>query len=354
MDELIYTSVTKLARLIADKEVSSQEVVEAYLARIAAVNPKLNAVVQVTGDAALAQAQNMDKALAGGKHQGPLHGVPMTIKDSLDTVDAITTWGTPGRKQFVPKADATVVARMKAAGAILIGKTNTPELTLSYETTNPIYGATNNPYDLERTPGGSSGGAAAIVAAGGSPIDLGSGTAGSIRLPAHFCGIAGIKPTSGRVPRTGHAIPFGSIIDSFTQIGPLARYVEDLALVLPIIAGSDGQDPSSVPVSLGDPQAVNLSRLRGAFFTDNGICSPTPEIANAVQLAVETLSEAGVAFEEIRPPGIEETVDISSRLFTADGGAWVRLLLERAQTALSDTSLELSAAGPAQCILSGT
>ena len=233
------------------------------------------------------------------------------------------------------------MARLKAAGAILLGKTNTPELTLSYETDNPVYGRTNNPYDFNRTPGGSSGGAVAIVAAGGSPFDIGTDTGGSIRLPAHFCGLTGIKPTSGRVPRTGHAIAFGSLLDPLTQVGPLARYVEDLRLILPIIAGPDGQDPSVVPVPLRDPAEVELKHLRGTFHTDNGIMIPTLETSATIHRAVETLSEVGVVFEEKRPPGIEETSEISPALFRGwDGGAWVRLLLERVGTPVAETTLD--------------
>ncbi|MFQ5790870.1 MAG: amidase, partial [Acidobacteriota bacterium] len=207
-DPLVFSSAASLARAIRGKKVSSEEVVRACLARIEVVNPHLNAVVTLVAEASLARAREADAALARGELQGPLHGVPMTIKDSLDTAGVITTGGTRGRASFVPTEDATVVARLRAAGAVLLGKTNTPELTLSFETDNDVYGRTNNPYDLTRTPGGSSGGAAAILAAGGSPLDLGSDTGGSIRLPCHFCGIVGMKPTGGRVPRTGHIIPF--------------------------------------------------------------------------------------------------------------------------------------------------
>src|SRR5262245_57980307 len=232
---LIYASATALAQAIRSKKVSSEEVVNAYLQRIEAVNPQLNAVVQLTADTALKQAREADAALARGDSKGPLHGVPMTIKDSFDTAGVISTGGTKGRALFLPSQDAAAVARLRQAGAILMGKTNTPELTLSFETDNLIYGRTNNPYDLSRTPGGSSGGAAAIIAAGGSPLDLGSDLGGSIRLPSHFCGIAGIKPTSGRVPRTGH-IPSFDIgpLEAWMQVGPMARFVEDLILTLPI------------------------------------------------------------------------------------------------------------------------
>jgi len=340
MNEIIYASAATLTRAIRDKELSSAEVVRACLERIEAINPRLNAVVQLDPEAALERAKQADEELSRGMIWGPLHGLPMTIKDSLDTAGMVTTWGTPGRAGFVPAKDATVVKRLKAAGAILLGKTNTPELTLSYQTDNPIYGRTLNPYDPDRTPGGSSGGAAAIVASGGSPIEIGSDTGGSIRLPAHFCGIAGIKPTSGRVPRTGHAIGPGGLRDSFTQLGPMARYVEDLALLLPIISGPDGKDPAVVPMTLGDPGAVDLNGRRLAFHTDNGVQTPTEEIMATVRAAAKVLADAGLQVEEKRPPGIEASREIYNDLLLGwDGGAYVRMLLERAGTSLDQTSL---------------
>jgi amidase len=221
-----------------------------------------------------------------------------------------------------------------------MGKTNTPEFTMSYETDNPIYGRTNNPFDLERTPAGSSGGAGAIVAVSGSPFDIGSDTGGSIRLPAHNCGIAGIRPTSGRVPRTGHAIGPGAIFDSFTTLGPLARRVEDLALLLPIIAGPDGHDPFIAPVPLGDPSVVELNGLRLAYHADNGIQAATPETATAVRSAVEALGEAGVRGSEALPEGIEDSRDLFIELLIGwDAGAWGRSLLRSAGTAESETTI---------------
>ena len=199
-EPIYYSSVRALAQAIRNREVSSEEVVQACLDRIDRVNGALNAVVQIQHEAAVARAREADAALARGENWGALHGVPMTIKDSLDTAGVISTGGTKGREAFVPDRDATVVSRVRGAGAILLGKTNTPEFTLSFETSNLVYGLTNNPFDLERSPGGSSGGAAAIIAAGGSPFDIGSDYGGSIRLPSHFCGIAGIKPSAGRVP----------------------------------------------------------------------------------------------------------------------------------------------------------
>ncbi len=252
----------------------------------------------------------------------------MTIKDNLDTRDFVTTGGTKGRKDFVPERDATVVARLRAEGAVLMGKTNTPELTLAFETDNLIYGRTNNPYDLSRTSGGSSGGAAAIIAAGGSPFDIGSDTGGSIRLPSHFCGITGIRPTSGRVPRTGHILPPGGVMDAWTQIGPMARYVEDLALILPAISGIDWHDPAIVPMVMGDPNDVDLKGLRVAYHTDNGIMSPTSEIKSAVESAAKALNDAGVHVVEAHPSGIDQTFELFMGLMVGDGGAGIQMLLQ--------------------------
>jgi amidase len=330
-DQLFYSSTGALADAIRTKKLSSEEVVKACLDRIEAVNPQLNAVVQLVADEALAQARNADAALARGELKGPLHGVPMTIKDSLDTAGVITTGGTKGHATFVPEKDATVVARLRDAGAILMGKTNTPELTLSFETSNLVYGRTNNPYDLERTPGGSSGGAAAIIAAGGTPFDIGSDYGGSIRQPAHNCGIAGIKPSAGRVSRTGHIFPFGGLLDSLQQIGPLARYVDDLALILPIIAGPDWIDPGIVPMPLLSPEDVDLGKLRVSFHTDNGIRTPTAETIEVVRAAAKALSDNKVLVEDARPEGIEKTLELLT-LYFADGGAAFRRLLRDAGT----------------------
>lgn len=333
MSDIIYSSVVQLAKAIQAKEISSVEVVQAYLKRIEEVNPKLNAVVQLRADEALDEAHLADEALARGESKGLLHGIPMTIKDSLDTAGLISTGGTLGRKDFVPEKDATVVTRLKNEGAILLGKTNTPELTLAFETNNLIYGRTNNPYDLSRTSGGSSGGAAAIIASGGIPFDIGSDFAGSIRLPSHFCGLAGIKPTSGRVPRTGHIIPYASgAADAYQTIGPIARTVEDLTLLLAIIAGPDWQDPTIVPMPPANPDDVDLSKLRVAFYTDNGTATPTAEIVQTVKDVAKSLEASVTSVEENRPDRLEETWDLWTSLNVADGGYGLRAILEKAGT----------------------
>ena len=328
MDELIYASATALAKAIRAKKISSVEVTEAHLKRIETVNSQLNAVVQLTADTARAEAQAADAALARGDNTGPLHGVPVTIKDNIEMAGRVCTVGTKGRTAFIPAQDATVVTRLRTAGAVVLGKTNLPELGLAFESDNLIYGRTNNPYDLSRTPGGSSGGEAAIIAAGGSPLGLGNDAGGSIRLPAHFCGITGIKPTSGRVPRTRTPPGPGGALDTIWQNGPMARFVEDLSLTLPLIAGIDWRDPGIMPMPLGNPQSVDLKRLRVAFYTDNGIVSPTPAIAAVVRNTANVLSAAGLAVEEARPTGIEQSYEIVLALFGADGGVGIQMLLQ--------------------------
>ena len=334
MSDIIYSSAKSIAQAIQDKEVSAVEVVEAHLDRIAEVNDKLNAVVHLCAERALKEAHEADSALALGESKGPLHGVPMTLKDSLDTEGVVTTGATTGRRDFVPDRDSTVAARLRAAGAILLGKTNTPELTLAGETDNLVYGRTNNPFDLDRTPGGSSGGAAAIIAAGGSPLDVGSDTGGSVRLPSHFSGIAGIKPNSGRVPRTGHIIPYGlGATDAYTQNGPMARFVEDLILSLPIISGPDWEDPAIVPMPLGDPADVDLGVLRVAFYTDApGFKSPTQETGDAVDAAIKVVSDVVASVDEDAPEPISRVPDLTPRIGEGDGRAWTQRLLDKAGT----------------------
>jgi amidase len=331
--DVISSSATRLARAIARKEISSEAVARACVDRITAVNPKLNAVVRLAADGALERARSADRTIARGESWGPLHGVPMTIKDSFDTAGVVSTAGTLGRRDEVPREDATVVSRLKAAGAILLGKTNTPELTFAAETDNLVYGRTNNPYDTARTPGGSSGGAAAIVAACGSPFDIGSDTGGSIRIPGHFCGIAGIKPTSGRVPRTGHIVGFDYGLEFLTALGPLARRVEDLETLLPILCGPDGRDPGIVPVALGSSRDVELEGLRVAYYTDNGTLPADADTSRVVRTAVEALSRGGLLVREERPAPIVGAVDLAFSLILADGGAGIQRRLDRAGTA---------------------
>lgn len=332
MKEITNLSVVEIAGKIRKKEISSSEVVDAYLKQINEVNPKLNAIVQLAEDNARSEALNADNELAKGKLRGPLHGVPMTLKDSFDSAGIISAGGTLGRASKIPEKDATVLARLKKSGAILLGKTNTSEFTLSYETNNLVYGSTNNPYDLTCSPGGSSGGAAAIVAAGASAFDIGSDYGGSLRYPAHCCGVNTIKPTSGRVPRTGHILPFGGILDSCQQVGPITRSVKDLSYILPVISGPDGIDPSIIPMPLGNPENVTLRQLKIAFHTDNGVLAPSDDTSGAVTRAASILAADGIAVDENKPEGIGQSYGIMMDLFAADGGASIRRLLRESGT----------------------
>lgn len=340
----LYMSATKLAELIRTKKLSSVEVVKLYIARIEAVNPKINAIVAKCYERALQEAAEADTMLAKGKSKGPLHGVPMTIKDSFDTAGVVSTGGTLGRKDYVPGKDATVVARAREAGAILLGKSNTPEFTLGgggKGTINLVYGLTKNPYDQGYQPSGSSGGAGAIVASGGSAFDIGSDYGGSIRGPAFANGIAGIKPTLGRLPRTGHIVGYGGPFDSFQETGPLARRVEDLALLLPILMGPDQWDAMMAPVPLGDPWSVDLKKLRVAYYLTNGQVDPTAEIQGTVKQSVGYFNELGCNVTEDRPPKMKELAEIRNKFNGGDGREHIRRLLKKHGTLQSSPGLRL-------------
>src|SRR5260370_33568142 len=231
---------------IRARRLSPVELLEAHLRQIETHNPKLNAFIRVLGDDALAAANRAEAS----DHSGPLRGIPVTIKDSFDMEGLPTTCGSSFFAQSHAARDATAVARLRAAGAIPIGKTNCPEFLSNYESDNNVIGRTNNPWDLDRTPGGSSGGESAAISSFCSAAGMGSDGGGSIRVPAHFCGIAGLKPTPGQIPATGHYPPCGGPFSLIGVVGPMARTVEDLQLLFEVTAGYDPGDPASVPVAL--------------------------------------------------------------------------------------------------------
>ena len=290
-------TATELARRIRGREVSAVEVVEAHLCRIEAVNPALNAVVALDAERALEAAR--------APRTGPLAGVPFTVKDNLEAAGLAMAIGDPARADVVAARDATVVRRLREAGAILIGKTNCPLYGGGIETDNAVYGRTSNPYDVARTCGGSSGGEAAIVGAAGSPLGIGTDSGGSIRLPAHFCGVAALKPTAGRVPVTGvidDEGQIGALGDGRTQVGPLARGVEDLALALRAIAGPDGRDGGLAPVALGDPGGVAVDGLRVAAFGAYDGAEAGTATAAVLADAAAALRAAGATVDDAAPP----------------------------------------------------
>lgn len=321
----------ELVSQLAAREVGSRELAERYLARVESANKVLNAVAHVDPEATLAAADRADGALAAGE-SGALLGLPLSIKDSIAVAGMPCQSGSWAREENVPESDATVVARLRAAGALVLCKTAVPEYTWSTETDSAIFGRTNNPYDLTRTSGGSSGGEAALHAVGASPAGIGSDGLCSIRVPAHFCGTFGLRPTVRLVPETG-AWPTTKdtgMLDMST-LGPMGRSVDDLALLLPIIAGPDDVDPLVSAAPIGDYRRVETASLRVGFYADDGVASPTPGTRAAVERAAAALADAGAAVEEASPPPLDEVTDIAFGMMAADGGAQARADLAAAR-----------------------
>ena len=267
MNSILLLSAREIAALIRRKSISPVEVARAHLERIKRLNPKLNAFVDYHPESVLAQAAEAEKAVLRGEELGPLHGVPLSIKSAIDVAGHRCESGTRLRVGYVAAEDATVVARLRAAGAVILGVTNVPELLMAWETDNLLYGRTNNPWDLTRTAGGSSGGEAAAIAAGLSAGGVGSDGGGSIREPAHFCGICGLKPTPGRIPSTGHYPKSGGPFALIGVVGPMARSIEDLRIMIEVMAGYDDGDPCSAPVEIRETETSGLSI---GVFEDDG------------------------------------------------------------------------------------
>ena len=313
------STASELARRIADGSLTAVEAVEAHIARIERVNPALNAVVVKRYDDARAEAREADRRRVAGEPLGALHGVPVTIKECLDFAGLPSTFGLASRARHAADADDPYVARLRAAGAIVLGKTNVAQMLLAVESSNPVYGRTNNPWNRDRSPGGSSGGEGAIVAAGGSPLGLGTDIGGSVRVPAAFCGIASLKPTQGRTPDSGRAsVPAGqrAIV---SQVGILARTVEDVALGTAVIAGDRANELES-PVALGDHRAIDVARLRVAVYEDDGAFATGPAVRRGVREAAAMLAAAGARVTPWTPPDIDEAIDLFFGLMTADRG----------------------------------
>jgi aspartyl-tRNA(Asn)/glutamyl-tRNA(Gln) amidotransferase subunit A len=349
--EIIHSDATRLAELVRTKQVSPVEIVQAHLDRIAAVDPKINAIVTIAAGA-LAAAKAAEQAVVEGRELGPLHGVPFTVKDSIDTAGVPTQRGSPIFKGRVPDADATSVARIKQAGGILLAKTNLPEFSYWIESDNLLSGRSNNPWDLSRTPGGSSGGEAAAIAAGMSPIGLGTDLAISVRGPAAQTGIVSLKATHGRVPMTGI---WPRAPRRFWHVGPMARSVRDLALALSQLAGPDGQDAfatSTAPVDAGVGRLPDR-QLRVGWMVGPGFGPVDPEVAATVKAAAEALRHLGVSVEDVRIPALERdfALDVFNRLHVmemkpafveATAGRKPDELYKMAKTMLSlpDTSMQ--------------
>ena len=324
MNDLTLLSAVAMAELIRTKKMSPVELADVHLAKIERLNPKLNAFVHTEPDWVRRAASAAESAVMRGERLGPLHGVPISIKSSLEVAGFRCESGTRLRAGFVAQQDAPLVTRLKNSGAIVLGVTNTPELLMAWETENLLCGRTNSPWDLDRTPGGSSGGEAAAIAAGMSAGGVGSDGGGSIRVPAHFSGICGLKPTPGRIPSTGHYPASGGPFALIGVVGPMARTVADLKALFEVMQGPDDGDCCAAPVPLRWPGVEEVKKLRIGYFEDDGRTPVTPETRAAVWKAAEALQRTGFQVEPFRPAGLDETRELWRKFFVVCGGMLIR------------------------------
>lgn len=349
MIDLTLLPAVQMARGIREKKISPLELAEAHLAKIERLNPQLNAFVQVDPEWVRRQARQAENAVMNGDILGPLHGVPISIKNSIEVADMKWEAGTRLRARTIAAKDAPLVTRLRNAGATVLGITNTPELLMAWETDNLLYGRTNNPWDLSRTPGGSSGGESAAIACGMSAGGVGSDGGGSIRVPAHFCGICGLKPTPGRVPAAGHYPPSGGPFALVGVVGPMARTVDDLKTLFEVMQGPDDGDTCAAPVPVRWPQADDLKTLKIGYFEDDGRTPVAREIRKAVRTAAEALSAAGFVVERFRPLGLEEARLLWKKFFVKIGGMVIEPMFQgrtQDQSPILKQFLEWSSAEP--------
>ncbi|HEX3594681.1 MAG TPA: amidase family protein [Polyangiaceae bacterium] len=316
----------ELASRIARGDLTSSEVVAAHIERIESVNPLLNAVVVKRYDEAREEAAELDRKRAAGEALGPLHGVPMTIKECLDFGGLPSTYGVIAHRHDFPGKDDPYVARFRKAGAVILGKTNVAQLLMFVETDNPVYGRTQNPWALDRSPGGSSGGEGAIIAALGSPLGLGTDIGGSSRNPAAACGVVGFKATAGRLPDHGRgSMPIGQLAIQ-SQLGVLGRKVEDVVLATEIANG--GREPGDDGRPLGDPAAVDLSKLVVGYYTDDGVLPACGAAVRAVREAREALQSRGAMVVPFAPPHMMDSLALFHEILAGDGARGMRQFLD--------------------------
>ena len=302
MNDIVLAPAARQLELLRSGELSVIELAEAHIRQIERLNPQLNVFADFDADGVRAEARRLDEQPGP---RGPLHGLPATVKSCIATAGYKCEIGSLLHEGDVPREDAVVVARLRAAGALILGTTNCPEFLMAYETANLLHGRTRNPWDLDRTPGGSSGGESAAIAAGLSACGLGSDSGGSVRVPAHFTGICSLKPTPGRIPGRGHLPPCVGPFSTLGAIGPLARNLGDVALLFRTLSGQDPQDPASSPVELREPNLDELRTNTIGFFEDDGLVPVTLETRAAVQAAAAALRDAGFRVEPFRPRTLE-------------------------------------------------
>jgi Asp-tRNA(Asn)/Glu-tRNA(Gln) amidotransferase A subunit family amidase len=316
--------------MVASHEISAFDLVRAHLDRIHAINPRLNAFVDLRADAALAEARAQDDRAARGVARGPLGGLPVTVKSAIEVAGLRCETGSPARAGIVAGGDAVVVSRLRAAGAIVIGTTNVAEMLMAYESDNSLHGRTVSPWSPERTPGGSSGGEAAAIACGCSAAGIGSDGGGSIRVPAHFSGICGLKPTPGRIPSTGHQPPCLGPFALIGVVGPMARTVADVSALLEAIAGPDSNDPCAAPVLFAEPP----DRLRVGFFETDGRTPVTRETRDAVRAAAKAVASEGHDVEPVTIDGLERARELWGVFFARVGRLLLSEILNGAEAEL--------------------
>ncbi len=303
MSELVLEPAWRQLEMLRAGEIAVVELAEAHLRQIERLNPQLNAFADFDAERVRAQARSMDAVPVDAR--GALHGLQVTVKSSIATAGFKCEIGSLNHQGEIPREDAVVVARLRAAGALILGTTNCPEFLMAYETENLLYGQTRNPWDLERTPGGSSGGESAAIAVGMSAAGLGSDSGGSVRVPAHFTGICSLKPTPGRIPGRGHLPPCVGPFSTLGAIGPMARTMADVELMFRTLSGRDDADPASPPVVLRKPSLGELRSHRIGFFEDDGLTPVTAETRSAVRAAAAALRDAGFVVEPFRPRTLE-------------------------------------------------
>jgi Asp-tRNA(Asn)/Glu-tRNA(Gln) amidotransferase A subunit family amidase len=344
-----FLSAVEMARQIREKRISPIEVASVHLAKIERLNPKLNAFVQIDADRVLREARDAEQAIMSGRELGPLHGIPISSKSSIEVEGFLWEAGTRLRAGIAAVQDAPLISRLRHAGAIVLGVTNSPELLMAWETDNLLYGRTNNPWHLDRTAGGSSGGEAAAIAAGMSAGGVGSDGGGSIRVPAHFSGICGLKPTPGRIPSTGHFPPSGGPFALIGVVGPMARTVSDLKLLFEVMQGPDDGDSRAAPVPVRWPNEAEIRKLRICYFEDDGCTPVTPETRAAVQQAAEVLRKSGFCIQPFRPEGLEEARELWKKFFVKVGGMLIAPMFrarEQDKSPILRQFLDWSAAEP--------
>jgi Asp-tRNA(Asn)/Glu-tRNA(Gln) amidotransferase A subunit family amidase len=350
MSDIVLCSAVEMLAMLSARKISSLELAEEHIRQIERLNPQLNALIDFDADRVRAQATAQDQARGT---QRMLSGLPMSVKASISVAGHRCETGSLLNQGHIPSTDATIVSRMRQAGAVILGTTNCPEFLMAYETENRLYGRTSNPWDLQRTAGGSSGGESAAIAAGLSAGGFGSDGGGSVREPAHFTGICALKPTPGRIPASGHLPPCAGPFSLLGTIGPMARTIDDVSLFFRALSGHSDDDPAGAPVPLQQYSLKSLQQFPIGFFEDDGLVPVTAETREAVRSAVDSLRRQGFRVEPFRPHSLEEARKLWWKLFVRGGAMLVDRAIAGRHAMLSPTLEDFLRIAHAEKPLSG-